>query len=139
MPIVGKKQLTPDEVQALNDTFRDTEGDESEEGRREHARTRAKLRRLTHIESCSTCQAEEALRGSCMVEVDVPLDSCKKPIQINNKEYFGLVTVYACRAQWLTYMIDQNRQEAQRATQGQDKTLPYMGLIQDRARQVQES
>jgi len=134
-----KKLLTPDEVAALNDEFRDTEGDESEEGRRQHARARSKLRRLSHLESCSVCQREIELRGSCDVQVDVPLDSCKKPFAINGKEYFGSITVYSCIAATLLYMIDQNRQGMLRDTQGTDHTPVFMGQLHERARQVQDT
>jgi hypothetical protein len=124
-----KKLATPDEVQELNDGLRDFQGDESEQGRREYARIRARLKRLSH---------DEIHPHEELVTLDVPKDAQGFPFAINGKAYEGTVTVPACEASTLLWMIDQNRQEQMRHTQEQGRNV-FLGQLGDRARTVQES
>lgn len=126
--MAGPKKLSLDEVRDLNDTLRDYQGDESEEGRRTYARTRARLKRVGH---------DEIHPGEDLVTVDVPLDAQGKRFQINGTDYYGSVTVPACEASTLLWMIDQNRQEMLRHNQEGGRTV-FLGQIGDRARTVQE-
>lgn len=128
MPAAKQKPVTPDELLDLNETLRDFAGDESEQGRREYARIRARLKRVGH---------DEIHPGEELVTIDVPKDAQGFPFQINGQTYEGTVTVPACVAQSLTWMIDQNRQEQLRHNQDAGRAV-FLGQIGDRARTVQE-
>jgi hypothetical protein len=134
MAVPTKKLLTPDEVRELNDTLRYHQGDESEQGRREYARIRAQLKRLSHDETCSTCQALPPEHK--VTSIDVPLDAQGKRFRINGTEFFGPVMVPACQGSILLHMIDQNRQETLRHTESISNNV-FLGQMGDRARSVQ--
>jgi hypothetical protein len=128
MAVTKQKPVTPDELQELNDTLRDFAGDESEQGRREYARIRARLKRVSH---------DEIHPNEELVVLDVPKDAQGFPFAINGKTYEGTVTVPACEASTLLHMIDQNRQEQLRHTQEAGRNV-FLGQLGDRARTVQE-
>jgi len=128
MAIAKPKPVTPDELAELNETLRDFAGDESEQGRREYARIRARLKRVGH---------DEIHPNEALVTVDIPLDAQGKRFHINSQEYYGTHTVPACVASTLLWMIDQNRQEQLRHNQEGGRQV-FLGQIGDRARTVQE-
>ena len=127
MATAKTKPVTPDELQELNETLRDFAGDESEQGRREYARIRARLKRVGH---------DEIHPGEDLVTIDVPKDAQGFPFSINGEQYEGTHTVPACVASTLLWMIDQNRQELLRHTQEGGRQV-FLGQLGDRARTVQ--
>jgi hypothetical protein len=100
-------RLTPDDLQALNEAWRDAALADDDEAKTTARRIAARLRRAKH---------EELHPGCVRVEIDVPplrLDSRGDGVwfvQINNQRYHGRVEVWQCEAQTILELVHRARE-----------------------------
>src|SRR5262249_7679698 len=128
----GRARLTPDIVQALNQTWRDVvQGDD--EGSKALARPIvARLRRASH---------RELHPGCTRVTIDVPMLPNKVFVRINERPYFGTMEVWECEARTILELVHRARlvEAARLDDKGGGGFLDLASPLAERARAIQRA
>lgn len=99
----GRNRLTREQIDALNETWRDTVLADDEDAKATTRRIVARLRRATHAELHPDCPR---------VVVDVPAipaGNLMVPVLLNGKQYLGRVEMWRCEAQTVLGLVQQAR------------------------------
>jgi hypothetical protein len=94
-------RLTPEDLHALNEAWRDAILADDDESRATARRIAARLRRAKH---------EELHPGCVRVEIDVPQLPNGHFVQINQQRYIGRVEVWQCEAQTILELVHRARE-----------------------------
>jgi hypothetical protein len=99
----GGKRLTREQIDALNETWRDTVLADDEDAKATTRRVVARLRRVTHAEIHPDCPR---------VVVDVPpipAGNLQVPVLVNGKQYLGRMEMWRCEAQTVLGLVQHAR------------------------------
>jgi hypothetical protein len=99
----GRHRLTREQIDALNETWRDTVLADDEDAKATTRRIVARLRRATHAELHPDCPR---------VVVDVPAieaGTLRVPVLLNGKPYIGRMEMWRCEAQTVLGLVQQAR------------------------------
>lgn len=126
-----RARLTPADLQALNETWRECALADDDEAKALARRIVARLRRATHEELHPGCQR---------ITIDVPQLPNGHFVQINTRRYIGLVEVWACEAQTILELVWHARgvEAARLRDDGRTIDLDREALA-DRARAIQRA
>jgi hypothetical protein len=127
----GRSRLTREQVDALNETWRDVVLADDEDAKALTRRIVARLRRATHEELHPNCPR---------VVVDVPQLPTGHFVTLNEKPYIGRVEMWYCEAQTVLGLVQRAREvEAARLRDdGRTVDLDREGLAA-RARAIQSA
>jgi hypothetical protein len=125
------KLLSPEDVAALNQTWRDTNHYEDDESRRLNRNAVARLRRASHPELHAGCQR---------VTIDVPMLPNRQFVRINERVYIGMVDVWECEARTILALVTHARQvEAARMSDTGGGMLDLDSPLAERVRAIQRA
>jgi len=130
-------KLTPAMVAALSEEWRNVAGADDDYGKARAREVAKRLRGASHAELHPNCDR---------VRLEVPLlrqpDGRTKPVQINRKEFVGLVEVWSCEARTILDLVWHAKQvEAARMTEGAGgQTIDLdTGLVLERAAAIRRA
>ena len=129
--IAHRDALSPEEVRALNQLWRDTNHYEDDESRRLNRTAVARLRRASHSEIHPGCPR---------VTIDVPMLPNKQFVRINERVYFGIVEEWECTARTILGLVTHARQvEAARLSDTGGGMLDLDSPLAERVRAIQRA
>jgi hypothetical protein len=129
--LAHREPLTPAEVQALNQLWRDTVHYEDDESRRLNRTAVARLRRASHLEIHPGCPR---------VTVDVPMLPNRQFVRINERVYFGTLELWECEARTVLELVTHARQvEAARMSDTGGGMLDLDSPLAERVRAIQRA
>ena len=127
-----RARLTPEVVQALNQTWRDVVQFDDEGSKAMARRIVGRLRRATH---------RELHPGCTRVEIDVPVLPNKVFVRINERAFVGLVEVWECEARTILELVHRARlvEAARNTDNGNPGMLDLDSPLAERARAIQRA
>jgi len=127
-----RARLTPEVVQALNQTWRDVVQFDDEGSKAMARRIVGRLRRATH---------RELHPGCARVEIDVPVLPNKVFVRINERAFFGTVEVWECEARTILELVHRARlvEAARNTDNGNPGLLDLDAPLAERARAIQRA
>jgi len=129
--IAHRDPLSPEEVRALNQLWRDTNHYEDDESRRLNRTAVARLRRASH---------PELHPGCTRVTIDIPMLPNKQFVRINEQAYFGTREVWECEARTVLELVQHARQvEAARMSDSGGGMVDLDSPLAERMRAIQRA
>lgn len=129
----AKPGLTPEEIDDLQQTYRDVAHAKDDDGKSIKRAIAAKLRRVTHAELHPECGA----RG--LVEITVPQHPSGSFFTINEVPYIGVKKVWPCEARELASMIHMARVVEQERMKESGRIIDLDNPVAERVRAIQEA
>jgi len=129
--LAHRDPLSPEEVRALNQLWRDTNHYEDDESRRLNRTAVARLRRASHTEIHPGCPR---------VTINVPMLPNKQFVRINERAYVGEVEVWECEARTILELVKHAQQvEAARMSDTGGGMLDLDSPLAERVRAIQRA
>ena len=129
--LTHRDPLSPEEVQALNQLWRDTNHYEDDESRRLNRTAVARLRRASHPEIHPGCKR---------VTIDIPMLPNRQFVRINEQAYFGTREVWECEARTVLELVQHARQvEAARMSDSGGGMVDLDSPLAERVRAIQRA
>ena len=129
--IAHRDPLSPEEVRALNQLWRDTNHYEDDESRKLNRTAVARLRRASHTEIHPGCT---------LVTIDIPMLPNKQFVRINEEAYFGTREVWECTARTILELVTHARQvEAARMSDTGGGMVDLDSPLAERVRAIQRA
>jgi len=129
--IAHRDPLSPEEVRALNQLWRDTNHYEDDESRRLNRTAVARLRRASHPEIHPGCKR---------VTIDIPMLPNRQFVRINEQVYVGTREVWECEARTILELVQHARQvEAARMSDTGGGMVDLDSPLAERVRAIQRA